>query len=185
MLGTLFLSAVSVGIAVLAPVAGACNGNDALCGRKYSNVTHVGAHDSAFVGVLLTDNQYTDASDVLNAGIRFLQAQTHSWNGGIEMCHTSCLLLDAGSLQNYLSPVKTWLDANPNEVVTLLLTNQDSLPVSQYGAVFEAVELDHYAFAPGSTLTMDEWPTLQTMIDSGNRLVVFMGKAPEYQVPDC
>ncbi len=117
-----------VSFALLVSQAVACNGSDALCSRRYSNVTHVGAHDSAFVGFFPTDNQYTSASDVLNMGVRFLQAQTHSHNAGIEMCHTSCLELDAGSLQSYLAPIKDWLDRNPNEVVTLLLTNQDAIP---------------------------------------------------------
>ncbi|KAH8882219.1 PLC-like phosphodiesterase [Thozetella sp. PMI_491] len=174
MLGPL-LTVALLGLTVFGQgAAAACNGNDALCSRRYSNVTYVGAHDSAFVGILPTDNQYKSASDVLSMGVRFLQAQTHSKDGGIEMCHTSCLELDAGSLESYLTPIKTWMDSNPNEVVTLLLTNGDSIAVTQYASVFEAVGLDEYAYSPGSTLALDEWPTLQSMIDSGKRLVVFM-----------
>lgn len=168
------------GLALLAApalvTAAGCNGNPALCSRKYSNVTHVGAHDSAFVGPLLADNQYISVTDQLNMGIRMLQAQTHKWiDGVIEMCHTSCLELDAGSLTEYLTPIKTWLDGNTNEVVTLLLTNGDAIPVAQWASVFAAVGLDKYAYAPGTKLAMEQWPTLQSMIDSGKRLVVFMG----------
>jgi hypothetical protein len=174
MLGSL-VSIIFVALASLGGVqAAGCNGNVALCSRKYSNVTQVGAHDSAFVGVLPSDNQYDSATAVLNLGFRFLQTQTHSWKGGIELCHTSCLLLNAGSLTNYLSPIKAWLDANPNEVVTLLLTNGDAIPVSKFGAVFAAVGLDKYAYTPPSTLTLDQWPTLQSLIHAGTRLVVFM-----------
>lgn len=164
-------------LAVPAHVAAAgCNGNAALCSRQYSNVTQVGSHDSAFVGILLPDNQYVSVTDQLDSGIRFLQAQTHNDDGVIELCHTSCLELDAGSLSSYLSTVKTWLDGNPNEVLTLLLTNGDAIPVSQYGTVFAALGLDAYAYAPGTTLAMDQWPTLQSLIDAGKRLVVFMGE---------
>jgi hypothetical protein len=171
-------AASAIGLfANLATAATACNGNAALCSRRYDNVTQLGAHDSAFVGSLLTDNQYTDAADVLGRGFRFLQAQTHSKDSGIELCHTSCLLLDAGSLTSFLTPIKTWMDANPNEVVTLLLTNGDSIPVAQFGTVFESVGLSEYAYAPGSTLSLGSWPTLQEMITAGNRLVVFMGKS--------
>ncbi|KAJ9139030.1 PLC-like phosphodiesterase [Coniochaeta hoffmannii] len=151
-----------------------CNGNTAFCSRKYSNVTQIGSHDSAFVGVLPPDNQYIPVVDQLDFGIRFLQAQTHKKGGGIEMCHTSCLELDAGSLNSYLSPIKTWLDGNPNEVLTLLLTNGDAIPVSQFASAFAALGLDEYAYAPGANLAMDQWPTLQSMIDAGKRLVVFM-----------
>lgn len=175
------ISCIIAGLSVLlaAPASAAsvgCNGNSALCSRKYSNVTQIGSHDSAFVGVLLPDNQYIPVTDQLNFGIRFLQAQTHKKDGGIEMCHTSCLELDVGSLSSYLSPIKTWLDGNRNEVLTLLLTNGDAIPVSQFGSVFAALGLDEYAYAPGANLAMDQWPTLQSMIDAGKRLVVFMGK---------
>jgi hypothetical protein len=175
------LSALVCGRVVVA--AAGCNGNTALCSRKYSNVTQIGSHDSAFVGVLPPDNQYIPVVDQLNLGIRFLQAQTHKKDNGIEMCHTSCLELDAGSLVSYLSPIRTWLDGNPNEVLTLLLTNGDAIPVAQFGTVFAAVGLDGYAYAPGVSLALDQWPTLQSMIDAGKRLVVFMGESiPLYAV---
>lgn len=56
----------------------ACNGNAALCDRLYSNISLIGTHDSAFVGDLPTENQDLSVTDQLNAGIRFLQAQTVS-----------------------------------------------------------------------------------------------------------
>lgn len=166
---------IALGLGLAGVASAACNGADELCSRKYSNVTFVGAHDSAFVGTELTDNQYISVEDQLNMGVRFLQAQTHNWIDGIELCHTSCLEKDAGPLSDYLSTVKSWLDANPNEVLTMLLTNGDSINVANYGDLFESAGLDQYTFSPGSHLSMDEWPTLQTMINDGHRLVVFMG----------
>jgi hypothetical protein len=77
----------------------ACNGNAALCSRSYSNVSLVGSHDSAFVGILPTDNQLISVTDQLDDGIRFLEAQTHVGDDGqLHLCHTSCLELDAGTL---------------------------------------------------------------------------------------
>lgn len=161
-------------------VLGACNGQDALCGRAYSNVTFVGAHNSAFVGELLADNQLLSVPDQLGLGVRFLQAQTHDFLGHIQMCHTSCLERNAGSLRDYLAPVKAFLDddANANEVVTLLLTNGDAISVSDFADVFTSVGLDEYAFTPptNGTLAWDQWPSLQQMIDDGTRLVVWMGE---------
>lgn len=157
-----------------AVLATTCNGYSELCSRLYSNYSQIGSHDSAFVGDFLTDNQFISAADQLDMGIRFLQAQTHDLDGTIEMCHTSCLELDAGSLSSYLSPIKTWLDDNTDDVVTLLLTNGDGIAVADYADVFESVGLDEYVFTPDGILTLDEWPTLQDMIDAGTRLVVFM-----------
>ncbi|KAB5515266.1 PLC-like phosphodiesterase [Coniochaeta sp. 2T2.1] len=166
--------ALFVLLAVSGSAAAPCNGDPALCSRKYSNVTQVGSHNSAFVGFLPADNQHIPVTDQLNLGIRFLQAQTHDKEDGIEMCHTSCLVLDAGPLSDYLRPIKAWLDSNPNEVLTLLLTNGDAVAVSKFGSVFAAVGLDKYAYAPGVRLELDQWPTLQSMVDAGKRLVVFM-----------
>jgi hypothetical protein len=155
--------------------AGGCNGNTALCSRSYSNVTQVGTHDSAFVGILPTENQVESVADQLGAGIRFLQGQTHELNGALYMCHTSCTELNAGLLTDYLTTIKTWMDANPNEVLTLLLTNGDRVDVSLFGTAMSSVGLDKYAYTLPSQLTIDEWPTLQELIDQGNRLVMFLG----------
>ncbi len=159
-----------------------CNGAPALCGRRYSDVTYVGAHDSAFVGLLPTDNQFTSVAAQLGQGVRFLQAQSHSKKNNIELCHTTCAEKDAGTLTTYLAPIKSFLDANPNEVITLLLTNPDNVAVTQFDAVFQAVGLAPYAFAPAGTLALDQWPTLGEMIASGKRLVVFMGAFSEGHV---
>ena len=70
-----------------------CNGQTSLCNRKYSNVSFIGAHDSAFVGPLPTQNQDLSVTAQLNGGIRFLQAQTHNVKifgiSNLRMCHTS------------------------------------------------------------------------------------------------
>ena len=154
-----------------------CNGQAAFCDRIYSNISFIGSHDSAFVGDLPTQNQLESVTDQLNGGIRFLQAQTHSFLGTITLCHTSCFEEDSGSLQNYLSTVKTWLDNNPNDLVTMLLTNGDNLAMSKFASVFQAAGIDKYAFTPSSNpLSMGQWPTLGQMIGAGQRLVVFIGE---------
>jgi hypothetical protein len=159
-----------------------CNGQTALCNRKYSNVSFIGAHDSAFVGPLPTQNQDLSITDQLNGGIRFLQSQTHDMKifgiSNLRMCHTSCFEEDAGTVQNYLSQVKTWLDKNPRDVVTMLWTNPDKIPMSKFDAIFKKVGADKYAFKPSTSpnpLSMDSWPTLGDMISANQRLVVFIG----------
>lgn len=155
--------------------AATCNGNTALCSRKYSNVTQIGTHDSAFVGDLPTQNQDLSVTDQLNAGIRFLQAQTHSFLDQIFLCHTSCWEENSGTLVNYLTTVRTWMDANPNEVVTILLTNGDAIDINDFGSVMNSAGLAKYAYTPPSKLSLDQWPTLQELITANTRLVMFMG----------
>lgn len=155
-----------------------CNGRSELCSRSYSNITFVGSHDSAFVGELPQQNQNIDITAQLEMGIRFLQAQTHHSLLGdkLELCHTSCLLEDAGTLESFLSTVKSFLDANANEVVTLLLTNGDSVNITEFGSAFSSSGIDSYAFVPSANpLPIGDWPTIGELISSGKRLVVFLG----------
>lgn len=157
----------------------ACNNSPDLCDRKYNNVTHMGAHDAAFLRDSSTDNsvagnQYYNATKALSAGIRLLSAQVHNSNGTLELCHTTCALLDAGSLEDWLAKIKYWLDENPNEVVTILLVNSDDEDVSSFGAVYESSNISTYGYTPATTSATTDWPTLQTMIDDGTRLVSFL-----------
>lgn len=163
-----------MGQSASAPVA--CNGNAELCSRQYSNVVQIGTHDSAFVGFLPTDNQEVSVSSQLDAGVRFLQAQTHAISGEIYLCHTTCGELNAGPLTNYLTTIKTWMDANADQVLTLLLTNGDRVDVSLFESAMQSTGLTSYAYAPTHKLAISEWPTLQELIDNGTRLVMFLGK---------
>jgi len=162
--------------------ASTCNGHSKYCNRSYSNITFVGSHDSPFVGKLPQQNQNIDIKEQLDMGVRYLQAQTHHSildKNVLQLCHTSCFLEDAGTLKSFLGTVKDWLDANPNEVITLLLTNGDSVDITEFGETFSESGISDYAFVPSSspnTLSIDKWPTIGEMISSGKRLVVFLGK---------
>jgi hypothetical protein len=156
-----------------------CNGSTAICSRKYSNVSLIGTHGSAHIGGIhdWRINQERSVTFQLDSGIRFLQAQTHEHFGKLRMCHTSCLLYDGGTLDDYLITVKQWLDAHPSEVVTMLLTNYDRNSPSDFDAVFSSVGLNKLAFVPASSpepLSFDSWPTYAELIASDSRLVLFL-----------
>ncbi|KAJ5712848.1 uncharacterized protein N7483_010029 [Penicillium malachiteum] len=155
-----------------------CNGRTEYCTRSYSNITFMGSHDSAFVGELPQQNQNINITAQLDMGIRFLQAQTHKSlldDSVLELCHTSCLLEDAGTLEAYLVVIKNWLDENPDEVVTVLLTNGDSVGISTFGSTFSSSGIDSYTYVPPSEpLAIGDWPTLGDLISSGKRLVAFL-----------
>lgn len=163
----------------------ACNGSPKLCDRKYSNVTFIGTHNSAFVGPLPTQNQERSLEDQLKGGIRFIQSQVHKVEAlkfiklPPRMCHTNCALEDGGSVEDYLKKVKKFLDENPNEVVTMVWGNADRLPPKTFGDIFKKVDIEKYAFKPKTSpnpMPMEEWPTLGEMIKNNQRLVTFLGK---------
>jgi hypothetical protein len=157
-----------------------CNGKSEYCGRKYSNVSNVAAHDSPFVGDLLTQNQHLSVEEQLSSGVRFLQGQTHkNIIGGLNLCHTSCFEEDAGSLTDFLKTLKSFLDGNKDEVLTLLLTNGDRVNIDMFDESFNDAGVKDYVFVPSSnpnTLPIGDWPTLSEIIGSGKRLVVFLGE---------
>lgn len=76
---------------------------------------------------------------------------------------------------DYLKLVKSWLDSNPNEVVTILVVNINNLPPTSYQSIYQQAGMDTVSFAPPqSSLSKDQWPTLGSMIDSGKRVVTFI-----------
>jgi hypothetical protein len=74
-----------------------------------------------------------------------------------------------------LQEISDWMGKNPDEVVTLLLTNIDALPIEKYDDAFNSTGLKEFVFRPEKKLAFDDWPTLQKFLDDGTRLVIFMG----------
>jgi len=163
----------------------ACNNAQSLCSRAYNNITHLGAHDSPFLRDQSTSfstsgNHYYNTTVQLDAGVRLLSAQIHKASNGTgaeawHLCHSSCDLLDAGTLQNWLSEIKTWMDSNTNDVVTVLLVNSDGASASDIGSQFSASGIDKLAYTPPSASTIPQtWPTLDTLIGNNTRLMTFV-----------
>lgn len=157
----------------------ACNNSPDLCSRTYDNITHMGAHDSSFLRDSSTGNsvagtQFYNATHALNAGLRLFQVQVHDLNGTIEMCHTTCALLDAGTLESWLVLIKDWMDSNTNDVVTLLIVNSDSFNASDFASAFESSGISTYGYTPTTSSASNSWPTLSDMISSNTRLVTFI-----------
>jgi hypothetical protein len=113
-------------------------------------------------------------------------------------------LKDSGSLESYLSSVKSWLDSNPNEgqstltslhaksstpltctrpitVISILIVNSDNLPASDYVGPFTDSGVFKSVYTPTTaTISVSNWPTLGSMIDSGGRVVVFMDNQADF-----
>ena len=142
-----------------------CNNAEALCSRTYDNVTHLGAHDAAFVrdrsnGFTPSGNQFYNASTQLSYGVRLLSAQAHNADDGVHLCHTNCVLYDAGLMQDWLADVRTWMDANPNEVVSVLIVNSDNNDAATLGGIFNSSGITDYAYVPSANKGPVKWPTL-------------------------
>ena len=81
------------------------------------------------------------------------------------MCHGLCEI-GATALAPTLSGLRSWLDAHPNEVVTLIVENH--VPATEIGGAVADAGLEPYLHTPDE----EDWPTLGEMTTSGRRLVV-------------
>ena len=153
-----------------------CNGYPEFCTRSYSNITHVAAHNSPFTQPNnLASNQDLPVLSQLNDGVRMLQFQVHDLNGTLYMCHTSCDLLNAGTLAAYLTTVAEWLDRNPYDVITILIGNYDTLPPDRFVGDIETSGLLRYVYTPTQNpMALSDWPTLGSMILRQQRVVMML-----------
>jgi hypothetical protein len=163
-----------------------CNNYVEFCNRKYSNITEVAAHNSPFTRQNnAARNQEYPVTQQLNDGIRVLQGQAHLVNGTLYFCHTSCDLLNEGTVEDYLRQVNTWLERNPFEVITIIFGNYNWADKDSNGdPLVTAVDfdapirssglIDHIYQPPKTAMTIDDWPTLGQMILSRKRVVTFI-----------
>ncbi|MFI1227487.1 MULTISPECIES: hypothetical protein [unclassified Streptomyces] len=155
-----------------------------------------------FIGPL----QDPDITTQLNTGVRALQLDTYRWESpqdiaerldapeftpeqrrlisgaidkanppreGLWLCHGVCR---AGAIELVpaLEDIGDWLRAHPNEIVTLIV--QDDISPEDTEEAFRAAGLDELLHTPSADPDAP-WPTLEEIIDSGRRLVVFAEKA--------
>ncbi|KAI1809542.1 PLC-like phosphodiesterase [Poronia punctata] len=155
-----------------------CNNYVEFCTRKYSNITEVACHNSPFVAPNnIAANQEYDVKQQLDDGIRFLQAQIQ-WPANDtqpHFCHTSCDVLDAGPITDWLTQVKEWVVRHPFDIVTILLGNGNYSVPSMYVTHIERSGILRYVYEPPYVpMNLTSWPTLTEMILSGQRVVMFM-----------
>ncbi|KAJ3342650.1 hypothetical protein HDU93_001630 [Gonapodya sp. JEL0774] len=145
-----------------------------------------GTHNSYAVGDALAANQKKDIKTQLADGIRMFELDLHWKAGVVELCHTQCdnlLFLDAGPLSSALTVFKTFLDANPNEVVVITYENYDNVPAQQVATLMSAAGLVDYAYTGVQGATT--WPTLADLISQNKRLVVFTDQNVDYASYPC
>jgi hypothetical protein len=168
-----------------------CNGEPSFCARTYDSLAYPTTHaamasaDPPFA----CPTQGRPLRTQLDQGIRALDLEVHgtamadggdAGAGPLSLCLGRC---SAGQVPvgPSLADVKAFLDVNPREIVTLLLeggVGADSLAAAIAAAGLDGLALPH---APGGP-----WPTLQQMIDAGQRVVVFAdttGAAPAWMLP--
>lgn len=104
-----------------------------------------------------------------------VQFQTHYENGTMYLCHTTCQLLNVGTLEAYLVEVNTWMRKNPYDVVTFIIGNYDYVSPANFTTPIYNSGLKDLIYTPTKVpMGLDDWPTLSEMILRQKRAVFFM-----------
>lgn len=149
-----------------------CNGSAALCQRRYDQVAYGCTHNamSSEEEGWWGPNQGYAVPRQLEDGIRAFMLDTTYFEDTAFLCHGPCQL-GSLSLADGLARFDTFLEANPNNVVTIIFESYISASDT------------HVAFAESGLLARvyahnaeSAWPTLQEMISAGTNVVVFSDK---------
>ncbi|KAF9378217.1 hypothetical protein CPB97_009715 [Podila verticillata] len=181
------LSAIALAATSVSAQQQACNGYSALCAKPYNQLVSACTHNAYAFNPLggLATNQVNDIPTQLNDGIRAFMLDAYNLPSGatndIQLCHSTCVLLDGGPLSKTLGQIKSFMDKNPNEVITILWENAQNLAPARFQTVYAAAGLVAYSHAQPKGNAV--WPTLSQMISSGKRLVSFIDSGADATVP--
>ncbi len=162
-------TAVDIKDASTNPTPTVCNGHVELCERSYTAVAFPGTHDA----YATTIDQFTAAdqdrtvAQQLQDGIRVLHFEMLDYLGQVNVCHALCAIGHV-LLADELTVVKTFADAHPNEVITLL-TESNGVATDEIAAAFDQAGLTPLVHTQAAGTP---WPTLGALIQGGDRVVV-------------
>ena len=143
-----------------------CNGHNSLCSKRYDEVAYLTTHNAYNTeedGHTLPNNTMSITNQLLD-GVRGLMIDIYE-DSGVNVVYHGFEFLGERDLSEVLGEVKTFMDGNPNEVVTLIL--ESYITASSFETDIVASGLDTFLYTHDG-----QWPTLQEMIDSNERLVI-------------
>jgi hypothetical protein len=120
--------------------------------------------------------------DAVDAAMRLRSRAGYGGTGkrGIYLCHTFCEL-GATRLASVLDDLRTFLVANPGDVVVIII--QDYVTPEDFVSAVKDAGLEEFVYRGP---TSGRWPTLRQMIDTSQRLVFLAenhaGAAPWYHL---
>lgn len=138
--------------------------------RRYDQVCFLMTHNSmnSAEKSFLIPNQTLSVTNQLQYGVRGLMLDTYDGDNNIALTYHGIALLGSEKLYDVLMEIKSFLLDNPKEIVTIIFENNGSN--AQLEKAIDSSKLNQmtYTHAGGN------WPTLQTLVDSNQRLVLFV-----------
>ena len=159
-----------------------CHTSDALCDKRFDEVAFAMTHNgySSEEDEFLGPNHKFGIEQQLEDGIRGFMLDVYEDQDTLTLCHSNCEIGSrslAGALETYLA----FLEANPRDFIVIIF---ESYVAGQDLAVgFQEAGLESYAYAHDPSTP---WPTLQELIDTDKRLIVFTDRSggdPAWMMP--
>jgi len=157
----------------------ACNGSSRFCDRRFDEVSYPMAHNamSNAENGWMVPNQNFNITRQLDDGIRAMELDTYNENGELLLCHALCGL-GSQPLVEGLSEIRTFLESNPSEVVSIIF--ESYIENAETASAIEDSGLLSFTYPH---VVGEPWPTLGEMIDADTRLVVFQEKPGDAEYP--
>jgi hypothetical protein len=145
-----------------------CNGFPELCDKRYDEVAYLTTHNAFNAGdegFSFPDHNF-GLTDQMEYGVRGLMLDVYDENGVATVYHSNAVL-GSQPLSSNLAEIKDFLDANPTDIVTIIF--ECYIDANLMEQTFDNAGLLPYLHQQDLGTA---WPTLQSMIDAGGRLVV-------------
>lgn len=146
-----------------------CNGSISLCDKPYNEVSFLTTHNAFNCtnnGYNFPNQNYT-ITEQLNLGVRGFMIDVYDMFGTVSVYHGS-FVLGSEPLSDILQEFDSFLNSNPNEIITIILECNVSSGAIE-GEFSNAGLLNKlYAHTVGN-----QWPTLQQLINDGKNIVLF------------
>ncbi|GLT60437.1 hypothetical protein SLA2020_332030 [Shorea laevis] len=131
--------------------------------------------------ILAPTNQQDSITSQLNNGVRGFMLDMYDFENDIWLCHSfGGICLNVTAFQpaiNVLKEIQAFLEANPLEIVTIIIEDYVTSP-SGLTKVFDAAGLKKFWF-PVSQMPKNggNWPIVDDMVQRNQRLLVFTSKS--------
>ncbi len=149
-----------------------------LYAKKYNEICFLMTHNSmnSKENNFYLPNQTLTTAHQLERGVRGFMYDTYDDTSGICKTYHSISFFGSRNLVDELTEIKNFLETYPNEIVSIIFQNEGGN--TQLQAAIDSAGLADMAFVYTGT-----WPTLQEMVASNKRMVMFVEKNKTPRAP--
>jgi len=134
---------------------------------------------------IISSSQRTNITAQMNGGVRVINLDVHEYNNQTMLCHGGydyiahpCFLSGNWPLEDAFVEIVSFLENNSFAV--LIITLESYVTAQDIANASDATHLTSYFHAQELGAT---WPSLASLIESGERVILFSQDRPEIDIP--